>query len=137
MTSAEYASKPHHRVQTLFCSNIFQTHMSGRMIMELPKLYEPKEVANSLRVTVNWLEEMAAKKQIPHCRCGRRLLFTVAQVEQIIRQSEVSPPSAAPVRPAHTRPTAMQHAADPTSSDGRRLKARTPRRLALLAERSK
>lgn len=55
----------------------------------LPTLYTPEQVAESLHVTVRWLEDRARRRLIPHARTGRRLAFTAEQVQQIIEVASV------------------------------------------------
>lgn len=58
---------------------------------DLPRLYEPHEVAEALRVSENWLEKAARHKHIPHLRCGRKLRFSAENVRQIVQMTTVLP----------------------------------------------
>lgn len=74
--------------------------------MITPIHYTPDQAAEMLGVTKRWLEDHARRRQIPHTRLGRRLLFTTAQIERISAQNAV--PTVAEIGAAIARSKLMR-----------------------------
>jgi hypothetical protein len=62
--------------------------------MSLPRLYTPEEVAEALGLnSINWLEETARRRQIPHTRIARQLRFTREQFDHVVSSCAVHTPT--------------------------------------------
>lgn len=100
----------------------------------LPRLFSPETVANAFELpSTNWLVEAARDQRIPHTRLGRRLRFTVEQVERAIELHRVeeaiklhSVEQATPQQSQRHRPSgrSTEDMAQP-----RRLRPRVPSRM--------
>lgn len=89
--------------------------------------YTPEEAGPKVGHTAYWMRRKAQKKLIPHRKVGRQLLFTDADLDEILRMSLVQP---APVTPATSpaRKPRRKAGAQPAPERVPTLVAKPPRR---------
>jgi excisionase family DNA binding protein len=67
----------------------------------VPTLYDFEQAARRLNVTESYLRRGVTARELPHRRIGRKVMFSIDDLRQIIAEAAVTPAT----RPDALRPT--------------------------------